>query len=552
MGNLRLRSFYLILLSLVFLTVTGKDSFAEEDTAHLSFQKTATLSAKTRPYVVKEGEWLFKIMRAQSGITSHRLSIIKKLNPEIQDLNKIKPGQVVILPEMEQPALPEGQDGSPTLNYTIRKGDSISRIAMRELNVKFPDLRKTVDDIKQLNPDIKNYNKIYPGQTLQLPRRSIVITKQEAQAPEAESLPKVVHDEAKDKPIVLPQARLDIIKVVINRMNGSLITLGKYYIPIPQLGQVTIDCSTIPIVEMDDGSSIFLDFSNRIPDTLKNMIQSNWKNYHSVEIVSSDDTAAILQKIINASNVYTMTRRTTSYTIGNSPPLLLSVDWTITNKTKEGKPYLQGLSFVSDESRLLPKPMIQYAERNGLIMTEVLEGQGIMSAPDEKYAPPQVSKMNVSNNMELVNSLLNELGYQTTRDTDVGMLDASVSGFDFSIRADVLAKKGDRKIIILSKKIPQQFVDSLKTRGTETISLVGGETKKTVIENVLLAANIPFSFASFSFAVPENADKPAGTINFPAFKITRDKEDSYLIDFDMDSDIYGLLNNKWGVKIIRY
>ena len=552
MGNLRLRSLYLILLSLVFLTVTAMDSFADEDTAHLSFQKTATLSAKTRPYVIKEGEWLLQIMRAQTGITSHRISIIKRLNPEIKDVNKIKPGQVVILPEMEQPALSEGQDGSPTLNYTIRKGDSISRIAMRELNVKFPGLRKAVDDIKQLNPDIKNYNKIYPGQTLQLPRRSIVITKQEAQAPGAESSPKVFKNEVKDNPVILPQARLDIIKVVVKRMNGSLITLGKYFIPIPELGQVTIDCSIIPTVEMDDGSSIFLDFSNRIPDTLKNMIQSNWKTYHFVEIAGSDETAAILQKIVNASNTYTMTRRTTPYTIGNSPPLLLSIDWTITKRTPDNKPYLQGLSFVSDESRLLPKPMIQYAARNGMAVTEVLEGQGVMSAPDEKYAPPQVSRMNTSTNMELINSLLNELGYQTTRDTEVGTLNAAAIGFDFSVRADVLAKKGDKQIIILSKKIPQQFVDSLKTRGMEVISLDGGETKKTVIENVLLATNLPFSFASFSFSVPEKTDKPAGVISFPAFKITRDKGQFYLIDFDIDSDIYGLLNNKWGVNIVRY
>jgi hypothetical protein len=423
---------------------------------------------------------------------------------------------------------------------------------MRELNVKMPELRKTVDDIKQLNPDIRNYNMIYPGQTLQLPRRSIVITKQEAKAQEAESSPKVVKDEAKDKPIILPRAHLDIIKVVINRMNGTLITLGKYYIPIPELGQVTIDCSIIPIVELDDGSSIFLDFGNRIPDTLKNMIQSNWKNYHSVEIVSSDDTAAILQKIVNASNTYSMTRRTTPYTIGAIPPLQLSLDWTITKRTEENKPYLQGLSFVSDNSRLLPKPMTQYAERNGMITTEILDVQGVASAPDEKYTLPQMSSMNVSTNMELVNSLLYELGYQTTRDTEVGILDASASGYDLSIKADVLAKKGDKQIMIVSKRIPQQFIDSLKTRGTETVTLDGGETKKTVIDKVLRVANIPFSFSSFSFSVPEKTDKPIGTISFPAFKITRDKGDFYLIDFDMDRDIYGLLNNKWEVNIVRY
>ena len=547
MGNLGLRFFYLILLFFVFLTVTSEDSFAEEDTAHLSFQKTAKLSAKTRPYVVKEGEWLFHIMKTQAGITTHRLTIMKKLNPEIKDLNKIKPGQVIILPEMERPVIAEGQESSPTMNYTIRKGDSISRIAMRELNVKLPELKKTVDDIKQLNPDIKNYNMIYPEQTLQLPRRGIVITKQEARAPEAESSPKV----AKDKPIIMPQAQLNIIRVVINRMNGALITLGKYYIPIPQLGQVTIDCSTIPIVELDDGSSIFLDFSNRMPDTLKNMIQSNWKNYHSIEIGNSDDTAIILQKIVNASNIYKMTRRTTPYTIGNSPPLQLSVSWIITKKTEDNKPYLQGLSFISDNSRLLPKPMITYAEKNGMIMTEILDEQGIASAQDENYTLPQMSTMNVSTNTELVNALLNELGYQTTRDTEVGTLDAA-SGFDLSIKADLLAKKGDQQIIILSKKIPQQFIDSLKTRGMETVTLDGGETKKTVIEKVLRAANIPFSFASFSFSIPEKTDKPAGTISFPAFKIARDKGDFYLIDFDIDHDIYGLLNNKWEVNIVRY
>ena len=552
MGNLRPRLFYLILLSSVFVTITSIYSSAEEDTAHLSFQKTATLRAKTRPYVIKEGEWLLRIMRAEAGITSRRLSILKELNPEIRDLNKIRPGQVVILPEMERPASPEGQDSSPTLNYSIRKGDSISRIAMRELKVRFPELRKAVDDIKRLNPDIKNYNMIYPGQTLQLPRKSIVITKQEARASEAELSLKVAKDDAKDKPVVLPQTHLDIIRVVINRMNGSLITLGKYYIPIPQLGEVTIDCSTIPVVEMDDGSSIFLDFSSSMPDTLKNMIQSNWKNYRSVEAGNTDDTGEIIRKIVNASNIYTMTRRTAPYAIGNGPTLLLSLDWIITKKAQDTKPYLQGLSFVSDDSRLLPKPMIEYAERNGMMITEILDGQGILSISDEKYASPQMSRLNVSTNIELANSLLNEFGYQTTRDAGVAILDASTSGFDLSIKTDLLVKMADRQIIILSKKIPQQFIDSLKTRGTETVILEGEDTKKTVIEKVLMAANITFSFASYSFSVPEKTAKPAGTISFPAFKITRDKGDFYLIDFDMDHTIYGLLNNKWKVNIVTY
>ena len=154
-----------------------------------------------------------------------------------------------------------------------------------------------------------------------------------------------------------------------------------------------------------------------------------------------------------------------------------------------------------------------------------MDGQGVATAPDDKYASPQISNLNAGTNKELVNSLLNVLGYQTSRDTEVGILDASASGFYLSTKADVLAKKGDKQVIVLSKEIPQQFIDGLKTRGTETITLDGGETKRVVIEKALQAANIPFTFATFSFSVPEKTDKPTGTVSFPAFKITRDGGD---------------------------
>ena len=552
MDNFRLPASCLILLSFIFLTATFEAVFAQEDTAHLSFKKTAILKTNTRTYVVKKGEWLLEIMRTQVGMTSHRITIIKKLNPHIKDINRIEPGQVVILPEMEPPAGAERDDTSPTMAYTIKKGDSITRIAIRQLKVtNLSEVIKTVNDIKRLNRNIKNYNIIYPGQMLELPRRGIVIAKQEAKVSEAES-PTKIEDISKEKPVILPETRLSIIKHVIGLMNGSLITTGKYYVPIPQVGQVTIDCTTIPAVELDDGSIILLDFSDRIPDTLNNMIQASWKNYHPIKINDRENTATTLQKIINASINYAMTKRTTPYIVGNSPPLQLSVDWMITKSMSEGKPYLQGLSFVTDDTQLLPKPMIAYAEKNGLIITEIMEGSGVVSASDEDYTIPQVSTINASTNTELINALLNDLGYPTAKDTEVGIFDTTKDGINLSIKADLLVKKGDKQIILLTKKIPQQFIDTLRNRGTEVLFFEEKETRKAVIERVLQAMNVPFSFNSFSFSIPEKTNNPKGTISFPAFKIARDKGFFYLIDFDIDRDIYGLLHDRWEVNIVKY
>jgi hypothetical protein len=537
---------------LVILTATCEVVFAQEDTAHLSFEKTAPSKMKTRSYVVKEGDWLFGIMQSQAGLTLHRSTIIKKLNPSIKNINRIYPGQVLILPDIEPPASADKDGSSQTEAYTIKKGDSITRIAIRQFQItKLSEVVKTVNEIKLLNPEIKNYNLIYPREILRLPRRSIIIAKQETKVSEAES-PTQVEDLSKEKTVTLPETRLAVIRHVIGRMNGALITTGKYYIPIPQVGQVTIDCTTIPAVELDDGNIILLDFSDRIPDTLKNMIRTNWKNYHPIKVNDLENTATTLQKIINASNNYTIKRRATPYITGNSPTLQLSIDWLITKSTPEDNPYLQGLSFVTDNAQLLPKPMISYAERNGLIITEIMIGNGVVSASDEEYTLPQVSTLNAGTNTELINALLNELGYPVVKDAEVGIFDTTKEGFNLSIKADLTVKREDKQIIILSKKIPQQFIDNLKNRGIETIFLEEGETRKAVIEKVLHTMNIPFSFNSFSFSIPEKTNNTKGTITFPAFKIARDKEYFYLIDFDIDRDIYGLLNDRWEVNIVKY
>ncbi|HYA15363.1 MAG TPA: LysM domain-containing protein [Syntrophales bacterium] len=552
MDNSRIPVFCLLFLSFIILTATCEGVFAQEDTAHLSFEKTAPSKVKTRTYVVKEGDWLFGIMQSKAGLTMHRATIIKKLNPSIKNINRIYPGQVLILPEIEPPAVADRDGSSPSEAYTIRKGDSITRIAIRQFQLtKLSEVVKTVNEIKKLNPEIKNYDLIYPREILRLPRRSIVIAKQETKVSEAES-PAQIEESSKEKQPVLPETRLAVIRHVIGRMNGSLITTGKYYIPIPTVGQVTIDCATIPAVELDDGNIILLDLFNRIPDTLKNMIQANWKNYHPIKISDLESTATTLQKIISVSKTYKMTKRTTPYIIGNNPPLQLSLEWMIAKSSSEGVPYLQGLSFITGNDQLLPKPMISYAERNGLIVTEILVGNGIVSASDEEYTIPEVPVMNTGTNIELINALLNELGYPTSKDAEIGIFDTTKEGFNVSVKADLTVKKEDKQIIILSKKIPQQFIDNLKNRGMDTLFIEEGETRKVVIGKVLQAINIPFSFNSFSFSIPEKIDNPKATITFPAFKIARDKEYFYLIDFDIDRNIYALLNDRWEVDVVKY
>ncbi|MCX5854089.1 MAG: hypothetical protein NTZ24_05795, partial [Deltaproteobacteria bacterium] len=89
MSYSRIRHRFLVLLFVLPLINPGYELCAKEDTAHLSLKKTAISQQKVRPYVVKKGEWLFDIMQNQMGISSHRFTIIKQINPKSKNLNKI-------------------------------------------------------------------------------------------------------------------------------------------------------------------------------------------------------------------------------------------------------------------------------------------------------------------------------------------------------------------------------------------------------------------------------------------------------------------------------
>lgn len=444
-----------------------------------------------------------------------------------------------------------------TQDYVIKKGDWIANIIRRQLGVKGRDVFETVKLVKQLNPYIRNLNRIRPGQVLKLPVSVTSAASQEAEFSEVK-ISAGKETQTREQPAVSPENHLAVIRHVIKRMNGSIITAGNHCIPLSQRGQTTIDCSKIPLVELDDGSVILLDFGNRIPEDLSKMIRASWKNYHLVKATSDDDIAPLLQKIINASRLYTMNKRLQPFIMGENPRIHLLFDWMITKSTPRGegaKPYLQGLSLVTESSLLLPESLITYAQKKGMIITEILDGNPVINTSGVTYTPPEIPIISKTAHPDLVYNLLTTLGYLPVIDADVKIFDMLNDGFDLSLKADLIVKNGDKQIMIQAKKLPQQFINILKSKGTEVHSIEEGDSKRSAVEKTLHAMNIPFSYQDFSFSIPEKAlhSKARVTITFPAIKITtEDKGDLYLLDFDMDREIYGLLHDKWGVNIVRY
>ncbi|OGP68089.1 MAG: hypothetical protein A2W27_01620 [Deltaproteobacteria bacterium RBG_16_44_11] len=566
-----------VLMVLIFIfsaLLSYQPAAAKEDTAQITLRKTAVSKKNVYTYIVKKGDILSVIVRHIPGVTEEDISdnyrLIQELNPNIKDLNELKVGQSLILPRKPLTASEEAEtrtsaaivaeipssSSTQSRPYSIKKGDTLFKIITRELKLN-TDPKGTLKIIKAMNPNIVDVNKIYAGDVIKLPVKDILVKaieiddKKEGKLIEDKLVQSETTFQSKDKITMSPEARLAVIKHVITQMNGSFTSTGNYYLPIPKTGQVTIDCSKIPVIEFDDKTILFLDLENRAPDNLKKIISDNWTNYYLVKVDKKDDVIAILRKVFNTTKIYSMTKKDIPITIGTNLAVEFFVDWLITRTNpQQAPPLVQGLRLIYENDSLLPKAVKNYARKNGVIVTEISGETGLSGKPEEIYSLPAMPVYPTTSAKDFSYALVSNLGLAAEKDIDIKIFDTEKDGINLAIKADVVVKNNNKKYVIYSRDLSPQFITVLNQAGNELIFVTDKESPKNIMEKILRALNIPFVSGNFTFSGLDKKQAPY-TLNFNGTKIKTNK-DLYVIDFDIDQEIRGLLQEVWSANIAKY
>lgn len=477
--------FLLITIFLLGAILAGGPLWAKEDTAYLTFQKSAPSRKGITVYTVKKGEWLLDIGRRVTGETKHVYSIIRKYNPGIKNLNLIYPGQKIILPVKA--------------TTTVSSATEISPINTPPLSQQAGVLK---DDLS------------YPA-----------------------------------------QIKWNLVKKVLDQIGATVTSEGKYYLPLRDMGQITIDCRKIPMVEFADRGIVFIDFRDQIPDNLRQLVRRTWKHYSIIKVNPQSEALILLEKIIQASNTHAMIRQEQPLKIGSQPVLQIPASWTITRKSSvaTSPPHAIALWTRSEGTHGLPEPLAAYAETKGWKILELVQEIIVKSAPGDQIPVRPVSKLASASLIDLADDCFRRLGLQTQRNAELKIFDSARDGFDLRIEADLLVSKGEKRLLFISKKLPNQFLNIVKNSGTEVILTLEGETKRSLLEKSTKAMNIPCEFSTFYLSTPEKTDRVGMSISFSALKISADNNKfMYLIDFDMDERVNGFLSEKMGVLVIKY
>ncbi|MBN1473758.1 MAG: LysM peptidoglycan-binding domain-containing protein [Syntrophaceae bacterium] len=558
-------TFFVVMFSLIF---SSQSVWAQEDTAQITLRKTAVSKENLYTYIVKKGDILSTIVRHIPGVTEADLAdnyrLIQELNPHIEDVNKLRVGQKLILPgrplaEKQQqtftiadtsPAAPVTPvTGSKT--YLIQEGDTLYRIIAREIK-DTSNIKEKYKIIKSLNPSIKDINRIYAGETITLPTKdfSVLVAAGSTENKFIES--DIDRITGSDPRITMSsEARLAVIKHVLSQMNATVTSTGNYYLPIPKTGQITIDCSKMPVIEFDDSTTVFLDLDNKAPNNLRKIVSDSWSNFHLVKTSNKDDVIVVLRKIFASVKNYGMTNQSKPVTIGSPLTAEFFVDWIITKTdTKQSRPLMQGLRILYGENSFFPKALKNYARKNGFILTEISAQNGIVGKPEEIYSLPPMSVYPSTSAKDFSYALLSDMGLKPEKDVDIKVFSTEKDGINLSIKSDVIVKDAQSQYVIFSRELSPQFINVLTQAGNKLVFVNSNEPPKNTMETVLRALNIPFVNGYFTFSGAEKKQAPF-TLNFNGTKIKTSK-DLYVIDFDIDHEIRGLLQEIWAANIARY
>ena len=544
---------------MMFLPLLPTQLLAREDSARLVFQKTAG-GGNSRVYVVKKGESIAAILHGPLGNERISRAMIRQLNPGIRNLNRIYPGQRIVFPApgKDEPSNPisetlEGKS-SPESTYQIREGDSISQIILSELNVEPTEVLSAYRLIRKLNPKIADPNQLPVGQTLRLPPRPTLPT-----SPPADPLKTTLRTaeksdtkEAAEKPPVADDL-LGMIRPVINRMRGAVTATGSYFIPLQETTRITIDCSMIPVIELDDGTTVLLDYGNRLSENLKGLVRQTWVNYAFLTAEELFDGLLSIQSIVRHSRNYRMAQVDKPMTLTAKPEILVFPDWIITGKEKAGDvAYRQGLFLLDRGERPLPAEVRAFIEKSGVAVTEIAGDRAVSSMETPPALRPAMADLRGLKGVALAEKLLKTLGETPIRNSEVVVFDQVRNGFNLSVTADLLIRKGGKRFILQTKKLPEQFLHVLKEADTEVIPVGENSQGRPLIEGVLQGLGIPVSYGFFFFRIPEEGKRPRLTGSFSALRATIEGEPVYFIDFDMSPAVLPFLNGRRGGRVVRY
>ena len=424
-------------------------------------------------YTIKQGEHIIKILKrvyklSDEDIEKEYLKVISELNPEIKNLNLVMPGQRVKIPKQLSEKVSGGEKPAPTLKQQpvpipVQVQEKSSPVLPEPAdtktlmvasqpeavsNVSHPEAKKEVDK-QPVTSEQKTPAKTAPLIEQKISKQPEAKILQQNTAP-LPSLP--VKSLAETKPNPIPDNKAKAARLIKNsliptfkQMGATSREDGKYYMPVSG-GNIAINTQEIPVLELDTGKKIILDFNGKLSPKVKGLIE---KTFPDCRIISEpgSDLEAVMDKVLNVSGYFSINKDGDPIIVGSEEKVKLSGKWIVYKDFTRSNVYL--INILNDSQEQTPKTIMEYAARFGLDIIDI----------GGKESESETSGKGPKELMHSYKALFDALDVKYKEDEEILLLDEE--SVNVSFKAPILAGR----IIIISSQVDDDIKDLLTQKG---------------------------------------------------------------------------------------
>lgn len=445
----------------------------------------------TETFTIRKGDWIWKVLR-EKGLLKRRnlgelISVLKKLNKSLTNLDLVRPGDRIIIPLKIAPVSgsfaggPQGPEEVTSIaalkdvnfeNYTVKPDDSVVKVVTGRYNIPEDRLyREYLDLVKKLNPNIKDLDLIHPGQVIRLPIYSPQVVRRPIE--KAPPPPQAQKEEAAGEPQIEKLTRVaGDLAAIFREMGEEWVQTGKHFIPLKSGGQVDLRAESFPLLNLRSGMQVIVDLHNRLPQKLARLIGASWQNYRVVHLYAGDDLRTAFDRVVRACNYPRIFRKGEALEMEGDMGFKIRGDWIIALGQGDGgkEPAVAVINIHTQGNRASSCPGV---------LRSYLEGVGVKLID---YPPPEGDRSNLGEEdvevlqggddpASLIGQALDLAGHEYSSQVEIPVYQSRQKDFKLIIKADFSLKAHGKDAIISLHDLGQEVVSLLKEQGFEVLSL---------------------------------------------------------------------------------
>lgn len=494
-------------------------------------------------HTVEKGESLWKILERKEPLTpdrySQRLKEFLRANPEVVNPSRITPGQELLIPsgKAEEPATVPGADG-----HLVRKGDTLLSI-LASRDVPRSERKKYLEAIKEINPSIKDVDRIRAGKTVLIPTeeyfgegKTAVASAEPAASGEtappstsgepsrvpgpgeetlaagkpgaqllspAAPVPEAsVVETGKPEPAadtITPPSRTPyrgLLSDLFLALGEKWVDRGTLYLPLPSGSDVVVQLKDFPIVRFSTGVEALIDFRGGIPPRFRDGIASAWKSIRVVSFADAAGAAGMIDRVLGVSGYHSVKEGISRPVVmGETVSVALPARWII-QRTEDS--LLSGDIVLVKEVPEKPGPdlmaVLRYARRLGLRVLPYADDpaamEGFLVGLGDEPAPggiPVALTVPAAGGLPAVDFGLDLLGIRGTTGERI-RVGGKGDGFQLVIEPERLFDAGGKKYLVDTGKISPGVRSILRQSGYGIFPAGKDDSGREIFRRLMKAA----------------------------------------------------------------